>query len=179
MSKAEMGRATASGASERAPREQWFFDSVLKRARLWTELAEWRGTKFCEHQCVKGVAADCVRFAVAVLVNVGATRDPVWPDYICAAGGKPMGDRLHAGLLSLHNGVLIYNRHAPCVSFLEFPLMPGDLLECSENDRGHHLAIFAGDKTIWHCRYRAGVTQQSGSDPATMRGLRAIVRFKV
>lgn len=154
-----------------------FFDSTVQGeknfARLLAELESWRGTKFIPFVAKKGVGVDCVRFAAAVLQNVGAIEPFAWPAYVIEGGGQAMLE--------------ILLRHTDQVQGLartwthgqdNGPIMRGDLLLVSSGRHLHHFAIFTVYPVLWHCLRTDGVCQGNIEDPIVRDHLWAVYRAK-
>lgn len=128
--------------------------------RLRREIVRWSGTKFSPRMvgpAVPGLRADCVTFAIGVLVNVGAIREPEWPRYVAYANGP--------GVLSeILERMSYFDNLETIAPSSPDQLIPGDLLLISEGHSSHHFAVFCGDNTIWHCLTRYGVCEGSVHD---------------
>jgi hypothetical protein len=150
-----------------------FFAYPYKHRALREELESWKGTRFwpaCGSRAKKGVGADCVSFAERVLVNLGAIQPIKWPPYVIAGGGLKMFDTLVDAIATVPNIQRVWISG-------ELPLLlPGDIFLRSVGDDYHHLAIYAGDKTLWHCRPKRGVCTANVDDTHARKDLKAIYR---
>ena len=149
-----------------------FFTPDLYPA-LIGEVQSWAGTRFSARvggRAVKGVKADCVTFVEAVLVNLGAISPLVFPPYVPFTGGPDMFSLMVGVVESVPTLEKLTEEKNPA------SLIPGDVLLCSTGTAGHHLALFVGDATVWHCIDRYGVTETSVNDPIVWSRVRSIHR---
>lgn len=151
-------------------KERHFFSTRPRVAALIRELESWRGTRFFRRAApaIKGVRADCVSFAEAVMVNLGAIKPIDWPAYVTHYGGEPM----LALLLKTLDAIPQLKQLAPSTLAI-----PGDLLACSAGKNLHHLAIYAGMNTLWHAMEKeGGISTANIHDPLFRKHLVAIYR---
>ena len=135
------------------------------------ELKSWVGTRFVDRAApaIKGVRCDCVSFVERVLVNLKAIDPIKWPHYVTRNGGEPMKDLLLTTL----------DQIPKLTRVISGPEAIGDLLVYSSGKAMHHLAIFAGDNTIWHALSDAGgVCTGNIKDPVLADRLIAVYRAK-
>lgn len=154
---------------------RWFFERAENATKLRNELPTWRGTRFFPQAApaVKGVRADCVSFVEGVLVAVGAIKPIQWPAYVTRAGGVAMRQLM----LSTIGTVPEFLRVHPT----EVPLSPviGDVFVVSSGKALHHMAIFAGENTIWHATQDGGgVCTGNANDPSIVKHLIAVYRVR-
>lgn len=148
-----------------------FFQPLYRQVILSDVIQLWHGTRFVRGcgRARKGVSADCVSFVEAVLVECEAIRPIEWPNYVNHGGGAQMFDLLIQTIEQIPN--------MRRVEFhVELPeLLPGDLFVRSFKGDYHHLAIFGGDKTLWHMRPN-GLSTANIFDRMAVKDLRAIYR---
>lgn len=153
---------------------KWFFGTTVMQEALRTEIKTWRGTRFWEGtrgRATKGATADCVSFAYSVYLNLGAIDPIEWPDYVTHGGGPGMLATLCETLDSINRLHRIW-----CNGDEFTPLLPGDLLVVSNGKGRHHLAIYTGDHTAWHCIADGGVCPTNIENPAARDSIRRVYR---
>ena len=128
--------------------------------RLNREIVRWNGTKFSPRMvgpAVPGLRADCVTFAIGVLVNVGALRQPEWTQHVAYANGPGV-------LAQILERMSLFDNLETLAPATPDELIPGDLLLISEERSSHHFAIYGGGNVVWHCLARYGVCEGSVHD---------------
>lgn len=162
---------------------------------LTIELESWRGTPFTEmpiHRAQKGLRVNCVTFVEAVFVNLGWMRPIRWPRYVVSGGGEAMLKVLIDTLDGIPELELAWERSGDpldlrlyeCIAPRISPasatcFLPGDILLISSGRALHHLAIFAGDNTLWHAtRLQGGVGTVSLAEPQVQKHLQRVYRPK-
>ncbi len=155
-----------------------FFAAPETQEALRSELRSWQGTRFWSKsagKAKKGVGADCVSFVEAVLVNMGAIKPIEWPQYLIRGGGPAMRDLMLQVLDDIPEIGRIWWPETG-VNWQTVELLPGDVLVRSVRDDAHHMAIYQGDKTVWHALARYGVCTNSVSDTYAIQDMQAIYR---
>ncbi len=155
----------------------WFFDNPQRQAALQAELKSWRGTRFWEHatgRARKGVCADCVSFCERVYVALGAMEPIQWPHYVTHHGGAAMFDLVLESLAKIPRLAVVWTPSGDG----EPALVVGDLIVASSGKALHHLAIYSGGNTLWHCVAGEGVSQGNIHDPIIRKHVRAVYRFR-
>jgi hypothetical protein len=158
-----------------------FFIAEHTQLSLSVELQGWIGTRFsreCGARAKKGICADCVSFVERVLVNVGAIQPIDWPQYVNVGGGEAMREKLLQVLQDIPNMQAIWH---PLTG--DRPdLLPGDVFVRSVKSKkpgvldSHHMGIYGGDKALWHCIVRLGVTTVNVNDTFAIQELQGIYR---
>jgi hypothetical protein len=151
-----------------------FFEAECRQIELRNELALWKGTRFWRHaagQAKRGVGADCVSFVAGVMINVRAMGPIDWPTYVTFGGGHEMLERLVDTLGCIPGLWPVWERIGD-----KPELMAGDILLRSIGNDFHHLAVYAGDNTVWHI-LRHGVCTANAQDPFINNHLHSIWRF--
>jgi cell wall-associated NlpC family hydrolase len=149
----------------------YYFDNPDHVLALQVELVRWIGTPFLEgagRRAKEGVCADCVSFCEAVLVNLGAINPIEWPRYVMG-GGKAMLTLLLSRIKQIPELEQVST---------DAVLLPGDLMVYSGATGIHHVAIYAGSQTLWHCALRYNVTTNNVNDPKYRGALIALFRAK-
>lgn len=157
----------------------WYFDTETKQKALLAELESWRGTRFWEQtagRAKKGVAADCVSFCERVYVALGAMDPFQWPRYVTHHGGPAMFELVVASVAKVPGLTVVWTPAAMVQA--SGILMPGDLVVASSGKALHHLAIYAGDNTLWHCVAGEGVSQGNIHDPIIRNHTKVVLRFQ-
>lgn len=155
-----------------------YFAETSRREDLRKELLRWQGTRFWPKSGGRAraqVGADCVSFVEAVLVNVGAITPVKWPRYVVTNGGPEMRDVMLQVLDSIPEMGRIWWKET-ATDWRQVELMPGDVLVRSIKDNAHHMAIYYGDKTLWHSLARYGVCQASVADAFGIQDMQVIYR---
>lgn len=137
---------------------------------LETELSAWRGTPFVANMARPGLGADCVRFAHAVLHNVGALPEIAWPRYGVTGGGEGLFEQLCAEVEKVP-GVRRWWGVGVSENYL-----PGDLLVFSSGRLMHHIGLYAGGDQFWNALQTYGVCQLNLTDPTWSKRLRRVYR---
>jgi hypothetical protein len=155
-----------------------FFSTIEKQHALLDELESWRGTPFNRSGSVgaqKGYRSNCVTFVEAVLWKLGAILKITWPPYIVSGGGAPMLDLLLAQMVSAQL-ICVWSRDRQ-VMFQSDKILIGDVILVSTGTKLHHLAIYAGDNTVWHSLEKGhGVCTGNLFDPLIKRHCHSIWR---
>ena len=152
----------------------WHFESAAARAALLREVAEWQGAMFRPRECKKGVAADCVRYAEALLVASGAIAPIQWPRYVTHTGGEAMRDLLLNTLLLMPELSSEW-LHPWGADLIPAPLT-GDLMVYTNWKSGHHLAVVTEPPKATHCIAPYGVAECNVHDQRAL--LVAVFRAK-
>lgn len=137
-----------------------YFLSAKTQEQLFEELESWRGTKFAENQCVKGAGVDCVRFAAAVLVRLGAINRFDWPRYALRGAGK----------LGEETILRTIRQNIPNLIECDDPVMPGDVV-LLRNSGVTHVGLLGRHPEVWHALVRKGVTDANLKDPVIARSI--------
>lgn len=157
----------------------WFFDSQARCNALRHELEGWRETPFSRSvgaEARKAIQCDCVSFVAAVLINLGAIKPFTWPRYVVMGGGRGMLETFVRTLASIPE---LERVHCLIPGDPLPPVRVGDLLLISGGEALHHLAIYAGDKTVWHATEPdRGVATLNLHDPLIHRHLLAVYRVR-
>lgn len=159
-----------------------FFSTEERRAALIAEIESWRGTRYVRSVGVnakKGVAADCVSFVAGVMVNTGAIKQFVWPNYVTFGAGKVMLDLLKASLAQIPGLQMIWSSEdgTPVGQYDHGnDLMPGDVIVRTVKGDQHHIGIFVGDKTVWNMMKRGGLITANVEDPMVSNHIESIWR---
>jgi cell wall-associated NlpC family hydrolase len=157
----------------------WYFDNPQRQAALLAELESWRGTRFWEQtsgRARKGVCADCVSFCERVYVALGAMEPIRWPRYVTHHGGAAMLTLVLESVAKIPRLAVIWTPETGIE--LANVLMPGDLVVASSGRALHHMAIYSGGNTLWHCVAGEGVCQGNIHDPIIRKHTRAVYRFQ-
>lgn len=144
---------------------------------LLAELREWKGTRFWARagaRAEKGIGADCVSFVERVLVNTGAIQPIRWPEYVISGGGERMRELVFQVMNVIPEMQTVWKSEGEFE--LRSRVMPGDILFRSIRNDHHHLAIYAGNNTLWHCVRRGGVGTANLHDAFAIQDLQAIYR---
>lgn len=155
-----------------------FFSTPERQQVLTSELRSWHGTRFKREsggRAKKGIFADCVSFIEAVLFNVGAISRVQWPPYLNCGGGAAMRELM----LSTMDAIPEMGRvwwPGTGIDWQSVELVPGDVFVRSAGDDSHHMAIYGGDLTLWHCMARCGVGTASVRDTFAIQDLQVIYR---
>jgi len=144
-----------------------FFRTQARKDILTSALADWAGTPFVGQSAIRGVGCDCVRFAAAVLHEVGAATEVEWPRYCLRGGGREMLDVLCNSI----EATGCFDRIEPAGVF-----EPGDVLVFSTGRSLHHLGLVERDSWFWHCYDAYGVTRCSMEDSTFAKHLFRIYR---
>lgn len=144
-----------------------YFQSPSRQSALIAELESWRDTpfvKFGSPGAKKGYRSNCVTFIEGVLANLGAIQSVEWPLYVVSGGGATMFNLV---LASLQGSGLSKIWERP--GTMPTPIL-GDVIFVSTGTKLHHLAIFAGDNTVWHStELGRGVCTGNVNDPLITR----------
>lgn len=161
-----------------------FFLSNDRQQALFTEIDEWRGTRFWRAaggRAKKGVGADCVSFVEKVLVNVGAIKPIDWPTYVVHDGGNAMLRLLNEKLDSIPEFTKVW-KPEDVTDPAEITIVGDIWLRSVEIPEGetdyHHLSIFVGGNTVVHMRER-GLSRANTRDRFAVKKLQAIYRVYV
>jgi hypothetical protein len=157
---------------------QPYFARAENSLALSAELLSWKDTRFWPRsggRARKGVGADCVSFVEAVLVNVGAITPVKWPVYVIRGGGIDMRNLAINVLDSISEMGKIWWLETQ-TDWQKVSLLAGDVLVRSVKNDSHHMAIYAGDKTLWHAQPAFGVTTGSVGDTFAIQDMQAIYR---
>lgn len=153
-----------------------YFQNGEAQSRLLAELESWKGTRFWPRagsRAKRGVGADCVSFVERVLVSCGAIAPIAWPKYVISNGGLEMFDLLVETLAGIRNLEIIWRWH----NAGRPELIAGDFFLVSYGPNQHHLAMYAGDQTLWHCTHELrGVGTGNINDPLVKEHTKAIYR---
>lgn len=158
-----------------------FFGTEERQRALLAELESWKGTRFWPRaggRAKKGVGADCVSFVQNVLVNTGAIQAIGWPKYVISNGGWEMFDLLTETLAAIPTMEIVWRSFPDGEHNAARPeLIPGDVFLVSQGANRHHLGIFGGDQTLWHCTWELrGVGTGNIHDPLVKDHTKAIYR---
>lgn len=132
-----------------------YFSTESRIALLVAELLAWEGTPYVAHMAKRGLGADCLRFAVAVLQDLGVVGVVEWPRYSLRGGGPEVCEMLCERILA--SGVM-------CEVIDELPGMPGDLLVFTTGKAMHHVGIRLDGPWFYHCLGGYGVIKASLGD---------------
>jgi len=150
-----------------------YFKGIDRKLALIKEARSWLRTPFRDHCAMKGIGADCVGFAHAVYVAVGAIQPIKFPDYALDEGAHSNESKLVRVLSETDLFTEIWH-HAGGEEIP--PLTHGDLL-CFHLGRSvHHCGILLGAPHFVHAIQNYGVIESMITDPTYRRVMVSVWR---
>jgi len=155
-----------------------FFRSITRKMRLIREARSWLRTPFRDHCAMKGVGCDCVGFAHAVFIAVGAIQPIQFPDYALDEGSHSNESKLERVLIDSGHFAEVWHRDGWPADMP--PLMHGDLLGFHLGRSVHHVAILVAPKPggggFIHAIQNYGVIESMIDDPTYRRVIVSVWR---
>jgi cell wall-associated NlpC family hydrolase len=150
-----------------------YFKGIDRKLALIREARSWLRTPFRAHCAMKGIGADCVGFAHAVYVALGAVQPIKFPDYALDEGSHSNESKLVRVLNETDLFTEIWH-HAGGEEIP--PLTHGDLL-CFHLGRSvHHCGILLGAPHFVHAIQNYGVIESMITDPTYRRVMVSVWR---
>lgn len=141
-----------------------YFSDPDRLNALRAELAGWKGTRFWPRTAIKGVRADCIRFAVAVHQACGSIVRPVeWPRY-----SVRQWPGAYEAIVSRYLAQGNWK-----IETVPRRVMPGDVAIARLGDGSIHTGIIEDQTRAWHCFPGIGIAECHPANHHTVAIIRA------
>ena len=151
-----------------------YFRTITRKMDLIRETRSWLRTPFRDHCAMKAVGCDCVGFAHAVFVAVGAIEQLTFPDYTLDEGSHSNESKLERVLIDSGHFAEVWHRNGWPADMP--PLMHGDLLGFHLGRSVHHIGIVVSPRHFIHAIQNYGVIESMIDDPTYRRVMVSVWR---